>query len=70
VKFSLDAIPVRDIVPGFHGRFVHSDNMTFAYFNIDEGTSNSNWSWKGSPTGCSPAPSIQYAATPPIRRAP
>jgi len=33
----LDDIPQRTIVPGCHVRFVHSDNMTFAYWNLDEG---------------------------------
>lgn len=26
-------------MPGFHGRLVHSDNMTFAYWTIDAGAS-------------------------------
>lgn len=26
-------------MPGFHGRMVHSDKMTFAYWNIDAGAS-------------------------------
>lgn len=33
----LDEIPRRTIVPGCHARFVHSENMTFAYWNLDEG---------------------------------
>jgi quercetin dioxygenase-like cupin family protein len=28
-----------EIVPGFHARFVHSDYMTLAYWNIDAGAS-------------------------------
>lgn len=28
----------REIFPGFHGRFVHSDTMTFAYWDIDRGS--------------------------------
>jgi quercetin dioxygenase-like cupin family protein len=35
--FRLDGISQRDILPGCHARFVHSDNMTFAYWNLDEG---------------------------------
>jgi quercetin dioxygenase-like cupin family protein len=30
-------IEPREIMTGFHGRLVHSDNMTFAYWNIDAG---------------------------------
>ena len=28
----------KEIVPGFHGRFVHSENMTFAYWDIAAGS--------------------------------
>ncbi|MHB8994194.1 MAG: cupin domain-containing protein [Armatimonadota bacterium] len=35
--FQLDDIPQRDILPGCHARFIHSENMTFAYWNLDEG---------------------------------
>ena len=28
-----------EIVPGFHARFVHSEHMTLAYWNIDAGAS-------------------------------
>ncbi len=27
----------REIMPGFHGKFVHSDNMTFVHWKIDAG---------------------------------
>lgn len=30
-------VPEHVIVPGFHGRFVHSERMTFAYWRIDAG---------------------------------
>lgn len=33
---SLDSVTEREIVPGFHGRFVHSDTMTFAYWRIEK----------------------------------
>lgn len=33
----LDDIEEKEIVLGYHGRFVHSENMTLAYWNIDEG---------------------------------
>jgi quercetin dioxygenase-like cupin family protein len=35
MRYSLESLPVREVVPGFHGRFVHSDGMTFAYWDID-----------------------------------
>jgi quercetin dioxygenase-like cupin family protein len=31
-------LPTREVFPGFHGRFVHSTNMTFAYWDIDQGS--------------------------------
>jgi quercetin dioxygenase-like cupin family protein len=34
---TLDALPVREVFSGFHGRFVHSGAMTFAWWTIDEG---------------------------------
>jgi quercetin dioxygenase-like cupin family protein len=27
----------KEIVPGYHARFVHSENVTLAYWNIEEG---------------------------------
>ncbi len=27
----------RDVIPGFHGRFAHSERMSFAYWDIDAG---------------------------------
>ncbi|MCP4220663.1 MAG: cupin domain-containing protein [bacterium] len=33
----LDKIEAKEIVPGFRARFVHTLNMTFAYWDIDEG---------------------------------
>jgi quercetin dioxygenase-like cupin family protein len=30
-------IPERQPVPGFHGRFVHTDSMTLAYWDIEPG---------------------------------
>jgi len=34
---TLDAMTEREVFPGFHGRFVHSGAMTFAYWRIDDG---------------------------------
>jgi quercetin dioxygenase-like cupin family protein len=33
----LESIPEQEPVPGFHVRFVHTDNMTLAYWDIEEG---------------------------------
>jgi quercetin dioxygenase-like cupin family protein len=32
---NLADIKEKEIVPGFHGKFVHSENMTIAYWHID-----------------------------------
>ena len=37
MRHRLDDLPAREVFPGFHGRFVHSDGMTFAWWTIDEG---------------------------------
>lgn len=39
MKISLDDVTEREVVPGFFGRFVHSDSMTFAYWRIQAGSS-------------------------------
>ena len=36
---SISAIESREIVSGFHGRFVHSEHMTVAYWDIEAGKS-------------------------------
>ena len=33
----LSGVPAREIVPGFTARFVHSENMTFSYWQVKEG---------------------------------
>ncbi len=35
----LKKIVPREVMPGFFGRFVHTDNMTFAYWEIKKGSS-------------------------------
>jgi quercetin dioxygenase-like cupin family protein len=35
MRQNIDGLPVHEIVPGFHGRFVHTETMTFAYWAID-----------------------------------
>jgi len=34
---NLDDIPKREIVQGYRARFVHSENMTLAYWDVDPG---------------------------------
>ena len=36
-EFQLSLVPEREPMPGFHGRFVHSDNMTLAFWRIEAG---------------------------------
>jgi hypothetical protein len=36
-KIDLDQIEEREIVPGFHARFVHSENMTLAFWRVEAG---------------------------------
>ena len=38
-KIELNSIEEKEIVPGFFARFVHSENMTIAYWNIKAGSS-------------------------------
>lgn len=33
-------VPARQTVPGFSGRFIHSDKMTFAYWEIKKGSTS------------------------------
>lgn len=37
MRHKLPEMPEREVFPGFHGRFVHSDGMTFAWWRIDAG---------------------------------
>ena len=34
---SLEDVEVREVAPGAKARFVHSENMTIAYWDVDEG---------------------------------
>jgi len=34
---SLNNLEARELLPGFHGKFIHSENMTFAYWEIKKG---------------------------------
>jgi len=33
----LDQIVEKELIPGFHGQFVHSENMTLAFWRIESG---------------------------------
>lgn len=35
---SLSEIPSREIVPGFRGKLIHTDNVTFAHWDIEAGS--------------------------------
>jgi quercetin dioxygenase-like cupin family protein len=37
IVFDWSKIPAREVIPGFHGRFAHSQTMTFALWEIDQG---------------------------------
>lgn len=36
-EIKLYEVAEREMVPGYHAKFVHSENMTIAYWNIDKG---------------------------------
>ncbi len=35
---SLEHFESKELMPGFHGKFVHTDDMTLAYWKIDAGS--------------------------------
>jgi quercetin dioxygenase-like cupin family protein len=37
ISHALSELKEREVVPGYHGRFVHGDNVTVAFWTIDEG---------------------------------
>jgi len=37
--YQLEKMAEREVMPGFHGRFVHGDKMTLAFWQIDAGAS-------------------------------
>jgi quercetin dioxygenase-like cupin family protein/GNAT superfamily N-acetyltransferase len=37
MRHTIDMLPEHEVFPGFHGRFVHSASMTFAWWTIDAG---------------------------------
>ena len=36
---NLDSVTEKEVVKGFRGKFIHSENMTHAYWTIDKGAS-------------------------------
>ena len=34
----LESLPVKDVIPGFHGRFVHTQHATLGFWEIDKGS--------------------------------
>ncbi len=38
-KSDLKDIESRELVPGFHGKFVHTENMTVVFWEVDAGAS-------------------------------
>ncbi len=37
--FELASMPSREVAPGFHGKFVHTEHQTFAFWEIAPGSS-------------------------------
>ena len=35
---NLEEIEVREIMPGFQGRFIHTDHLTLAFWQVDAGS--------------------------------
>jgi len=33
--FNLDKIEAKELLPGFHGKFIHTENETFAFWEIE-----------------------------------
>ncbi len=31
-------LPVKDVIPGFHGRFVHTEHSTLGFWEVDKGS--------------------------------
>ncbi|KAA3634930.1 MAG: cupin domain-containing protein [Bacteroidetes bacterium] len=36
-KLNLNSIALKEIVPGFHARMVHTDNMTISFVEVEKG---------------------------------
>lgn len=36
-SFNFNDLPEKEIMPGFKGKFVHGENVTYAYWDIEQG---------------------------------
>ncbi len=34
---NLDQLQTREVVPGYHARFIHTENMSFVYWDVEAG---------------------------------
>lgn len=37
MDFSLDTLPVREIIPGFRGKLLHGDTMSLVFWEVEAG---------------------------------
>ncbi|MDC6352654.1 cupin domain-containing protein [Zeaxanthinibacter sp. PT1] len=37
MDIKLSEVPSKEIMPGFHGKLIHTENMTLAYWDVEEG---------------------------------
>ncbi len=37
MNLNLDTIPSKEIMPGFHGKLVHAEKLSIAYWTVDKG---------------------------------
>ena len=37
MDYNLSTIPSKEIMPGYHGKLVHSENMSWAFWTVEEG---------------------------------
>lgn len=44
MKYALDDIREKQVLPGLHAKFIHSENMSFVYWRIEKGADLPNHS--------------------------
>ena len=37
MDIKLSEVPSKEIMPGFHGKLIHTEHMTLAYWDVEEG---------------------------------
>jgi len=37
MKIEIASLPFKEIINGFHGRFIHTENLTIGFWEIDKG---------------------------------